>query len=136
MQPPEKLKYEVARQWLQSAEEDLGVAQHLLSAKVPYSRAIGFHAQQAAEKFLKAYLTWNQKEFPKTHNLGNLLDLVAEINPPLADALRGASQLNPYAVETRYPSEGPRVSIGEAKQAMELAAKVRKRILEALKQEP
>jgi HEPN domain-containing protein len=40
-----------------------------------------FHCQQAAEKVLKAYLTWNGRTFPKTHSIGELGLAVAELAP-------------------------------------------------------
>lgn len=47
MRRPEDVKAELVQQWLDKAESDLGVADHLLSASTPYVEAIGFHAQQA-----------------------------------------------------------------------------------------
>ena len=58
------------------ANEDLSLARHLLSEGI-YLRAVGFHAQQAAEKYLKAFLILRQVDFPKTHAMGKLLDYIA-----------------------------------------------------------
>jgi HEPN domain-containing protein len=87
MRPADEVKRDLMRQWLSKAEEDLGAAEILISHKTSYLSAVGFHCQQAAEKFLKAWLTFNQIEFPKTHDLGALLDLVAPMDAPLADSL-------------------------------------------------
>lgn len=84
MRPADEVKRDLMRQWLSKAEEDLGAAEILISHKTSYLSAVGFHCQQAAEKFLKAWLTFNQIEFPKTHDLGALLDLVAPMDAPLA----------------------------------------------------
>jgi hypothetical protein len=56
MKPPDAIRRELVAQWLARAEEDLGVARHLLAERLPYYTAIGFHAQQAAEKYVKAFL--------------------------------------------------------------------------------
>ena len=77
MKSREEVKRELYEKWMRRADEDLAVAEQLLSDGVPYFGSIGFHAQQAAEKFLKAFLVWHQIEFPKTHDLSQLLQLVA-----------------------------------------------------------
>ncbi len=133
MRPPEETKVELVRQWLANAEDDLGVAQHLADQNTPYFAAIGFHAQQAAEKFLKAILVWHQIEFPKTHDVAELLDLVADVDASLAIALQNVITLNPYAVEARYPGDCPEITASEAQKALSLANKVRKHVHERLR---
>ncbi len=134
MRQPEEVKREIVRQWLNRAEEDFYVADHLFTGKTPYLRAIGFHAQQAAEKFLKALLVHYQIEFPKTHDLAELLDLVASVDTSIAERLNDAMALNPYGVEMRYPSDFPEMSQEEAGTAVELATRVRKAVSSALKE--
>ena len=65
MKSPEEVKRELYEKWMRRANEDLAVAEQLLSDGVPYFGSMGFHAQQATEKFLKAYLVWRQVEFRK-----------------------------------------------------------------------
>ena len=105
MRPPEEVKQDLVKQWLKKAEKDLGLARDLVAENKPYLEAVGFHSQQAAEKFLKALLVHHQIEFPKTHNLGEILDLVASVDQNLADSLREATALNPYAIQVRYPDD-------------------------------
>ena len=114
MRPLEEVKRELVKQWLAKAEEDFAVARHLLATGTAYYGAIGFHAQQGAEKFLKAFLVWRQVEFPKTHDLGELLELVGKIDEPLAATLEGAVALNPYGVEVRYHADFTAISPEEA----------------------
>lgn len=99
MKPPEKVKRELVRQRLDKAEKDFGLAKHLVLENKPYFETSCFHAQQAAEKYLKALLVWHQVEFPKTHDLDEILDLVATIDSPLAELLRDVIALTPYGVE-------------------------------------
>ena len=54
MKPPEQVRQEFLRRWLEKADEDLGVAHHLLATDALYLGAVGFHAQQAAGEYLKA----------------------------------------------------------------------------------
>lgn len=103
----------------------MGVARHLLDQKTPFRGAIGFHAQQAAEKFLKAFLVWHQVEFPKTHDLAELLDLVSSVDQSLADTLDSTTSLTPFGVTIRYPGD-PLATLNEkdARDAVNLARSV------------
>ena len=132
MRPPEEVKRILVNEWLAKAEEDWTAANVLLAEKVLLVATIGFHAQQAAEKYLKAFLVANQVEFPKTHDLEEILDMVGCVKADLAASLRDAKALTKYAVETRYPS-GPEIADPqEAAPAVALASMVRQAILTAL----
>src|SRR5208283_4068544 len=61
-----------------------------------------FHAQQAAEKYLKAFLTHHEAPFPYTHNLSKLVELCAQIDPDFRSLLPQVAPLTPYAVRPRY----------------------------------
>jgi len=75
----------------------------LLQADDPLAEIIAFHAQQAVEKALKGFLISRKCfDFPKTHDLGRLLDLAESFEPDLA-SLDSIIELTPYAVEMRYP---------------------------------
>lgn len=128
MRPPEQIRRELVAQWLERAEEDLAVARHLLTEDLPYYAAIGFHAEQAAEKFIKAFLVARQVEFPKTHDLGRLLDLVATIDASLSADLGGAVGLTDYGVDVRYPGDLPQLTAHDARQAVDDAVLVQARI--------
>lgn len=132
MKPLDEVARDLARQWLAKAEQDYGLAEHLLSEQAPYLEAIGFNCQQAAEKHLKALLTLRQVPFPKTHNLGELLDLIATVDQNLAGSLREITALNPYAVGYRYPAEFPKVTPEDARLAFDLASRVRAAVLPLL----
>ena len=64
-------------------------------------QAAGFHAQQAAEKLLKAWIACMGEVFPLTHDLESLLDIVEKRNSG-ASQFRDLVALNPFAVELRY----------------------------------
>jgi HEPN domain-containing protein len=125
MTPPEQVKKALVGEWLQKADADLSVAEYLVSSDRPFYGAVGFHAQQAAEKYLKALLVRYQIEFPKTHDLDRLLDLVATTSEPLACSLREIGALTMYGVETRYPADLPDLTLAEAQAAVRLAIKAR-----------
>ena len=76
MKERDEIVREFTRQWLDKAEDDLRACKHLISGGDAFAEAIAFHAQQATEKFLKAYLVRHQIEFSKTHDIKRLLELV------------------------------------------------------------
>ena len=135
MKPPEEVERELVRQWLGKAEQDLKAAESLLSQERPLLYPSCFHSQQDAEKYIKAYLTWHQVEFPKTHDFDELLDLIGRADKTLAERLGDTPLLTPYGVEIRYPSDIPEPTPTEAKEALELAKKVRDTILPLLEDE-
>jgi HEPN domain-containing protein len=133
MKPPEdQARRRLVAQWLHKAETDIQAAESLLSRDPPLLHPSCFFSQQAAEKHLKALLTRHNVEFPKTHVIGELLDLLARVDAPLAVSLAGATALNPYSVEARYPGDMPEPTVAEAQEALRLAQFVRKAILVAL----
>ena len=128
----EQVRRELLGQWVHKADQDIRAAESLLADEPPLLYPSCFHSQQAAEKYLKALLTWRKVEFPKTHVIGELLDLLATVEAPLAESLADATALNPYGVEGRYPGDLPEPDSAEATIALDLAAKVRDAVMRAL----
>jgi HEPN domain-containing protein len=99
------------------------MAQRALRGKVKHADAAAFHAQQCAEKYLKALLVSRRVEFPKTHDLRVLNHLCVTngiITPFDEEAL---DFLSSFSVHVRYPGEEP--SLEEARQAIRIARSVR-----------
>jgi HEPN domain-containing protein len=122
-----------ARKWVSYAEQDLRLAKHGLTipSSCPY-RLIAYHAQQCAEKYLKAYLVFKQLDFPYTHNIRSLMQLcVGDWIVEISDA----DELTPYAVTSRYPGIDDRVTRKDAIYTVELAKKVRKVVRRVLRAE-
>ena len=132
MRPPEEVKKEIVQQWLAKAGQDMKAGEALLAAEPSLLYPACFHAQQAAEKYLKALLTWHQIEFPKTHAIEQLLDLVKEADAETASSLRDATLLTPYGVDIRYPGDQPEPDLEEAREAVELAIRARDVIVNIL----
>ncbi|MFZ2095877.1 MAG: HEPN domain-containing protein, partial [Anaerolineales bacterium] len=59
-------------EWANRAEEDYQLARISLNRKLPLTYGATFHAQQSAEKYIKALLTLRQIAFPHTHDLAAL----------------------------------------------------------------
>jgi len=129
-----KSKADLVRGWLEKARRDLKVALNELRGSEPFTDIICFHAQQAAEKYLKAYLTWHEIEFPKTHALEDLVLLAGQKDPAFLALKDEVALLTPYAVETRYP-EFEEPLLEDAREAVQVAEKVREFVLRRLPEE-
>ncbi len=122
-----------AKRWLAYARSDLNAGFALLRVPEHYPRQACFLAQQAAEKALKAILVLLEIEFPFTHDLDRLRDLLPEgwrvksKQPDLAD-------LTIWAVEARYPGDMPDVVEAEAQHALQLAEAVYQTIADDLQE--
>ena len=132
MRPDDSTRQRICCDWLSKAAADLALAEHLLPDAPRFANAIAFHCQQAAEKYLKALLTWRKADFPKTHDLDKLLDLVQPTDAALAERLRRVIALTPYGVELRYPADRSDVGVDEAHQSVALAQEVQESVLRAL----
>jgi HEPN domain-containing protein len=92
--------------------------------------AIGFHAQQAIEKAMKAVLAIHGVRFPRTHDLGFLLELADRDGVRIPDFVVEARWLTPWSAEFRYddppvPDELDRnASLRSAEQALAWARRV------------
>ncbi len=107
--------------WLLYAHSDLALA----SASVPgvLLENLCFHAQQAAEKSLKAVLVSRGVSFPKTHSIKLLIELLPEDierTPDLLDAVT----LTEYATVFRYPGEVEPITEDEYRHLVALASAV------------
>jgi HEPN domain-containing protein len=93
---------DLALLYLALADRDLKTCRQLSEIADSDDEAIGFHAQQAIEKCLKAVLAAKAIPFRKTHDLVELVDLLKDrlqLTPPHVEML---DQLNPFAVTFRY----------------------------------
>jgi HEPN domain-containing protein len=132
MRSPEQVVWDLTQGWLRKAEEDLHVARELMERdRISYS-PVGFHGQQAVEKFLKGLLTRHQIPFPKTHDIEELLVLAEKATPGIHAELRDAEVLSPNGVEIRYPGERPDLDQSQGAEAVRLAAQVRMAVLQRL----
>jgi HEPN domain-containing protein len=120
-QEPSARALQEAREWLARAERDLQAAQNELQASPPLPEISAYHAQQAAEKALKAFLTAHSVPFRFTHDLVELQAQCQGLDPRFARFLTAAQTLNPYATQFRYPGGPLAPPESETAQALELA---------------
>lgn len=126
---------EYIEKWLTKARNDIKVAENELGFENEeiITEAICFHAQQAAEKFLKAFLIARNIEFGRTHNLEYLLKLC--INEDTDFETLDAGNLSFYAVEVRYPDNFYIPSVEESKECIDIARNIMSVVLSKLEYE-
>jgi HEPN domain-containing protein len=111
-------------EWIEKAEGDISTARREYRArKQPNYDAVCFHAQQAAEKYLKAVLQENGRTIPRIHSLAELLAMLLKDDPSFLLIQNDLSVMENYSVQFRYP--GLSADKGEAKLALSSAERVR-----------
>jgi HEPN domain-containing protein len=94
----------LTREWVDKAEGDWGsLGREMRARKAPNHDSACFHAQQCAEKYLKARLQEAAAAFPKTHDLMALLVLVLPLEPQWNVLYAPLFRLKTYAIQYRYP---------------------------------
>jgi HEPN domain-containing protein len=122
---------EVTREWILRAEEDYRVAKRESRVQdEPSYSAVSFHAQQCAEKYLKAFMQEHEVTLTKTHDLVYLLEQVLSIKPLWSVYRNALEHLVDFAVEARYP--GSTITKEQALEALSIATEIRSVIKEEL----
>ena len=121
--PPEELV--MVLRWVEKAEEDYRNFQNTLKMgdDCPLD-TVCFHAQQCVEKYLKARLVYLNIDFPKIHDIGDIIKLL----PPglnISLTLTEQERLTSYAWMGRYPGNWEPVNRQQAEEAAMLALQVR-----------
>jgi HEPN domain-containing protein len=117
----------VTREWVSIAEGDFATAcREMRARKSPNYDSACFHAQQCAEKYLKARLQEAGRPFPKTHDLIALLDRVLLLEPLWETMRAGLRALTAFAVDVRYPGE--RAGKADAREALLICRQVRRAV--------
>lgn len=121
-----------ARGWIEKAEHDLRNAQYVITLEndCPFD-TICYHCQQSAEKYLKAVLVYHGTDFPRTHDLIVLANLIAR-KVKLDISVEQIRVLNRYSIEARYPGEWDPIDKQEATDALGLARLIRGAVLRVL----
>ena len=113
-------------EWLLHARSDLKFAQLGDKSNDILPQQICFHAQQAVEKSLKAVLLFSNIDFPLTHDIMQLLEIIEITGIIFPKDFIDAANLTPYAVETRYPGYSEIINMNDIIDAINIAEKVMK----------
>jgi HEPN domain-containing protein len=116
----------ITREWTSKADEDFEFARINLDEGKNFYAQICFHLQQAAEKYLKAFIIAHDLEFRRIHDLGLLLKICSAKDPSFEDLREDCEFLTAYYVDTRYPVHWPtKFSKEEAQKALLSAEHIR-----------
>jgi HEPN domain-containing protein len=113
---PKRYPVEEPREWLNRAQSDLLLAK--TKKKGIYLEDLCFHAQQAAEKAIKALLIARGVEFPYIHDIAGLFTLLEMTGEDLPTIVREGEKLTRFAVFTRYPGIAQPISHKEYEEAI------------------
>lgn len=119
---PERYPPEDPREWLNRARSDLLLAKS--KEEGIYLEDLCFHAQQAAEKAIKALLIRHDVEFPYVHDIAELLTLLEKAGHRIPESIRRVETLTRFAVFTRYPGIAAPIIHEEYEEALKLAEEV------------
>ncbi len=119
------------KSWLEMAAEDLTTAK--LAFEHGLFRQTCFHAQQCAEKALKAFLLSKGENLPRTHNLVDLYE-ISKGHGFSAELREDLAVLSGFYLPTRYPDAMPSRPLGkvEAEEALNTAERVYRWVKRAL----
>jgi HEPN domain-containing protein len=121
--PPDARSRQVAAEWMRRARSSLARAKQPKPDEV-FWEDLCFDAQQAAEKAVKAVLVFHRIEHPRTHQLSELLALLASAGHAVSEDVWEGDRLSSYAMITRYPGSRDPVDEAEYRRAVAVAETV------------
>lgn len=124
---------EYAHKWFKRADEDLEFIEIILKEKRFSFNPICFHAQQAAEKYLKGFLACHDLHVRKVHDLTTLIDDCKTVNQSFETLRDEVIFLNQFYIASRYPEDFTEFTLDDANKAYEAAKNVKNFVLENIK---
>lgn len=120
-------------EWIKRATDDELNAHSILTHRDGTPNGVCFLSHQMAEKYLKSFLVFQKKWFPKIHPLDKLVELCKNIDNSFVNLKEDAIFLNAFYIPTRYPGDYPEFSWQEAEQAFEAALRIKNFVLGKVK---
>jgi HEPN domain-containing protein len=120
----------IVAEWIKRAEDDWKIVQMLQQLPEPLWEIASFHAQQSAEKYLKAFLIHKGWTLRKTHDLTELLSDCITYVPALTSLSADCQELTPFALAGRYPAVA--ITAKNCKSAIAAAQRIRTEIMKRL----
>jgi HEPN domain-containing protein len=115
---------EAGLEWWRYAQDDVAAARTLHDADPSLTRAVCLHAQQGAEKGIKAALVFLQIDFPRTHDLKRLARLLPQEWTLPPEVQEDLDWLTTWATASRYPDAAADATRGDAIRALDRAQDV------------
>ena len=116
--------HEQAEMLLRKAAADEALVDKVFNDPAIADELVGYHCQQAMEKLLKARLVELRVNYPKTHNLLTLVELLEDQGKRLPADLADLDRLTPYATIYRY-EDLPQLDVFDRKSAREFIRRLR-----------
>lgn len=118
---------DVAKEWIQYAENDLEGAKILLTKGEQFYHMAMFHLHQSAEKSIKGMMVVDEIKYPKTHDLDKLLSLIEEKKGSVDSKLYMLiSAFEEFSTEVRYPENEILITEFDIKNAMNSSTEILK----------
>jgi HEPN domain-containing protein len=111
------------KQWFEKADHDIIAAHRLIEITPVILDNACFHCQQAAEKYLKAYLLYKRHRIKKIHFVSQLQVSCAEFDKEFA--IIDLKNLDLFAVDARYPDDSIVPTLDEAKEYLRIAEDIK-----------
>ena len=124
----EQERQATTREWLERARQELRAAEGAARVSPSAFATLCYLAQQVTEKALKAVLVFEQIEYPFSHDLDDVRNLIP-CGWRVKEQYPDLKWLSDWAIEGRYPGRDP--TAGEAQRALEHA----RSILESVEQD-
>jgi HEPN domain-containing protein len=120
---------ESVRDWLVISARDLAAALRLRDDGEPFWAIALYLCQQSAEKAIKGYLIHSGQPLTRTHDVGDLLERAAVIEPGFLSWSSAADYLTGFAVRYRYPGEETEPIREDVDEAIDYAETILRQVL-------
>jgi len=121
------------KDWFARGDDDLVLVRLILEKEIGSLNLACFHAQQAAEKYLKGFLACCDLHVRKIHNLEILLGDCENIDSSFAELRDSAAFLNQFYIESRYPDDYIEFPREDAEKALESALRIKEFVVTKIK---
>ena len=119
--------------WFSRSDDDLVLVKLILEKGTGSPNLACFHAQQAAEKYLKGFLAYHDLHVRKIHDLEVLLEDSKKVDASLAELQDDARFLSRFYIESRYPDDYVEFSRQDAEKALDAALHIKEFVLKKIK---
>lgn len=120
------------KSWFARGDDDLALIKLILEKGTGSSNLACFHAQQAAEKYLKGFLAHHDLHVRKIHDLEVLLEDCKNIDPSFVELQDSARFLSQFYTESRYPDDYVEFPREDAEKSFEAGLRIKKFILKKI----
>lgn len=124
---------EYVKNWFKRADEDLALINVMSREGSVFPNSVCFHAQQAAEKYLKGFLAHHALHVRKVHDLEVLVEDCKKIDLSFKTMQDNARFLNQFYIESRYPDDYTEFSEKDAEDAYSAAKNIKEFVLKRIK---